>query len=144
MEELKQKYPEAIEEIITHLGEETITIKKEFILSLCQYLKAQGYTFLSDVTGVDLGTEKDPRFQVVYHLYSLNTHKRLRLKVNLPSDTPEIDSVTPVWKTADWFEREAYDMFGIVFKNHPNLTRILTPDGFEGYPLRKDYPLRGR
>jgi NADH-quinone oxidoreductase subunit C len=144
MEELRQKFPEAIEEITTHLGEETITLKKEYILPACHYLKSQGYTFLSDLTGVDLGVDKNPRFQVVYHLYSLNTHKRLRLKINLPAENPTVESVTPVWKTADWFEREAFDMFGIIFLNHPNLTRILTPDNFEDYPLRKDYPLRGR
>jgi NADH-quinone oxidoreductase subunit C len=144
MEELKNKFPEAIEEMITHLGEDTITLKKEYILPLSQYLKSQGYNFLSDLTGVDLGIDKTPRFQVVYHLYSINTHKRLRLKVNLPPGNPEVASVTSVWKTVDWFEREAYDLLGITFVNHPNLTRILLPDQFEGYPLRKDYPLRGR
>ena len=144
MEELKQKYPEAIEEIVTLLGEDTITLKKESILPICNHLKTQGYNFLSDLTGVDLGVDKNPRFQVIYHLYSISTHKRLRLKVNLPPDNPTVESVTLVWKTADWFEREAYDLFGITFLNHPNLTRILLPDQFEGYPLRKDYPLRGR
>jgi NADH-quinone oxidoreductase subunit C len=144
MEELKQKFPEAVEETKSHLGEDTITLKREYILPVCKYLKSQGYNFLSDLTGVDLGVDKNPRFQVIYHLYSISTHKRLRLKVNLPPDNPTVESVTPVWKTADWFEREAYDMFGITFTNHPNLTRILLPDNFEGCPLRKDYPLRGR
>ena len=97
MEELRQKFPEAIEEITTHLGEETITLKKEYILPACHYLKSQGYTFLSDLTGVDLGVDKNPRFQVVYHLYSLNTHKRLRLKINLPAENPTVESVTPTW-----------------------------------------------
>jgi NADH-quinone oxidoreductase subunit C len=144
MEELKQKFPEAVEETKSHLGEDTITLKKEYILPVCKYLKSQGYNFLSDLTGLDLGVDKEPRFQVIYHLYSLTTHKRLRLKVNPPSKNPTVESVTPIWKTADWFEREAYDMFGITFTNHPNLTRILLPDNFEGCPLRKDYPLRGR
>ena len=144
MEEIKRKYPEAVEETKTHLGEDTITLKKEYILPVCQYLKSQGFNFLSDLTGVDLGVDKEPRFQVIYHLFSIGTQKRLRLKVNLPSGNPTIESVTPVWKTANWFEREAYDLFGINFKNHPNLTRILLPENFEGYPLRKDYPLRGR
>jgi NADH-quinone oxidoreductase subunit C len=144
MEELKEKFPEAIEEQITHLGEDTITLKKEYLLPVSQHLKSQGFNFLSDLTGVDLGVDKDPRFQVIYHLYSLSTHKRLRLKVNLPAGDPEVESVIPVWKTANWFEREAFDLFGITFLNHPNLVRILLPDGFEGYPLRKDYPLRGR
>jgi NADH-quinone oxidoreductase subunit C len=144
MEELKQKFPEAVEETKSHLGEDTITLKKEYILPVCKYLKSQGYNFLSDLTGLDLGVDKEPRFQVIYHLYSLTTHKRLRLKVTPPSKNPTVESVTPIWKTADWFEREAYDMFGITFTNHPNLTRILLPDNFEGCPLRKDYPLRGR
>jgi NADH-quinone oxidoreductase subunit C len=144
MEEIQQKFPQAVEETTSLLGEDTITLKREYILPVCKYLKEQGYNFLSDLTGVDLGVEKEPRFQVVYHLYSLDTHKRLRLKATLPSKNPTIESVTPIWKTANWFEREAYDLLGINFKNHPNLTRILTPDNFEGYPLRKDYPLRGR
>jgi NADH-quinone oxidoreductase subunit C len=144
MEEIKRKYPEAVEETKTLLGEDTLTIKKEYILPISQHLKSQGYNFLSDLTGVDLGLEKNPRFQVIYHLFSIGTHKRLRLKVNLPSEDPTIESVTPLWKTANWFEREAYDLFGITFTNHPDLTRILLPDNFEGYPLRKDYPLRGR
>jgi len=144
MEELKQKFPEAVEETKSHLGEDTITLKREYILPVCKYLKSQGYNFLSDLTGLDLGADKEPRFQVIYHLYSLTTHKRLRLKVTPPSQNPTVESVTPIWKTADWFEREAYDMFGITFTNHPNLTRILLPDNFEGCPLRKDYPLRGR
>jgi NADH-quinone oxidoreductase subunit C len=144
MEGLKERYPEAIEEEITRLGEETITVKKEMIVVLCQHLKSEGYNFLADLTGVDLGADKSPRFQVIYHLSTVPTGKRLRLKVNLPSDNPTTDSVTPLWKSANWFEREVYDLFGITFKNHPNLSRILTPEGFEGYPLRKDYPLRGR
>jgi NADH-quinone oxidoreductase subunit C len=144
MEELKQKFPEAVEETKSHLGEDTITLKREYILPVCKYLKSQGYNFLSDLTGLDLGADKEPRFQVLYHLYSISTHKRLRLKVTLPPENPEVESVIPIWKTADWFEREAYDMFGITFTNHPNLTRILLPDNFEGCPLRKDYPLRGR
>ncbi|MCX5884727.1 MAG: NADH-quinone oxidoreductase subunit C [Proteobacteria bacterium] len=126
------------------MGEDTITLKKEYILPICNHLKTQGYNFLSDLTGVDLGVDNNPRFQVISHLYSISTHKRLRLKVNLPPQNPTLASVTSIWKTADWFEREAYDMFGITFKNHPNLTRILLLDQFEGYPLRKDYPLRGR
>jgi NADH-quinone oxidoreductase subunit C len=144
MEEIKQEYAEAIEEHVTHLGEETITVKKEMIVPLCQYLKSEGYNFLSDLTGVDLGENKNPRFQVIYHLTAVPSGKRLRLKVNLPPDKASIETVTTIWKSANWFEREAYDMFGITFTNHPNLTRILTPDGFEGYPLRKGYPLRGR
>jgi NADH-quinone oxidoreductase subunit C len=144
MEGIEERFKEAVEKTGSHLGEDTITLKREYIFPVCKYLKEQGYNFLSDLTGIDLGVERNPRFQVVYHLYSLSTHKRLRLKVNLPAEYPTTESVTSIWKTANWFEREAYDLFGITFKNHPDLTRILLPDPFEGYPLRKDYPLRGR
>ena len=144
MEGIAEKFPGALEEIKSALGEDTITLKKETILPICRYLKEKGYNFLSDLTGLDLGIEKEPRYQVVYHLYSIETAKRLRLKVNLSSQDPAVETVTVVWKTANWFEREAYDLLGITFTNHPDLTRILLPDGFDGHQLRKDYPVRGR
>lgn len=141
MEELRNKFPAAVEAIETRLGETTVTLKKEILSQACEFLKQEkGFDYLSDLTGLDLGKEANPRFAVVYHLYNMATHQRLRLKV-LTSDA--VDSVTPVWKAANWFEREAFDLLGIVFTNHPNLTRIYMPDTFTGYPLRKDYPLRG-
>jgi NADH-quinone oxidoreductase subunit C len=144
MEELREKFREAIEGVVIALGEETVTVKAGSIVPVCRYLKEEGYTYLSDVTGVDLGEKREPRFQVLYHLYSIESGRRIRLKVNLPGSDPEVESVTSVWKGANWFERAAYDLFGIEFPGHPDLTRILLPDDFEGYPLRKDYPVRGR
>lgn len=144
MEEVKERYSEVIEEEVERLGEETVTVRKEGIVSFCKYLKSKGYNFLSDLTGVDLGAGKDPRFEVIYHLTMIPSGKRLRVKVRLSAGDPSVDSVTCVWAGANWFEREAYDMLGIEFRGHPELSRILTPEGFEGHPLRKDYPLRGR
>ena len=85
----------------------------------------------------------EPRFEVIYHLHSLERNQRLRLKCLVSGVNPEIDSATGVWRAANWYEREVYDMFGITFRNHPNLTRILMPIDWEGYPLRKDYPVHG-
>lgn len=141
MEELKNKFPAAVEAIETRLGETTVTLKKEALSQVCEFLKQEkGFDYLSDLTGLDLGKEANPRFAVVYHLYNMKSQQWLRLKVRTAD---QVDSVTPAWKAADWFEREVYDLLGIVFNNHPNLTRIYMPDDFTGYPLRKDYPLRG-
>ena len=96
-----------------------------------------------DLTAVDYHPAS-PRFEMVYHFYSLATNKRLRLKAPLSGPDFEIASLTALWQGANWFEREVYDMFGIKFKNHPDLRRILMYDGFKGHPLRKDYPLKKR
>jgi len=85
----------------------------------------------------------DPRFEVIYHLHSTERNNRLRLKVRVRENEPEVDSVTGVWRGANWYEREVFDMFGIRFRNHPDLRRILMPTDWEGYPLRKDYPVHG-
>jgi NADH-quinone oxidoreductase subunit C len=124
-------------------GELTVTVKGEDLVSLAAHLKdepALAFDFLSDLTGVEYAD----RFEVVYHLYSIPHSHRLRVKVRLERDNPTAPSVTSVWPTADWHEREAYDLLGITFSGHPNLVRILMPDDFEGHPLRKDYPLKGR
>jgi NADH-quinone oxidoreductase subunit C len=97
---------------------------------------------LSGITAVDW-TPEEPRFEVVYLLHSLERNERLRMKCRLPGDNPEIDSVTGVWRSANWYERETFDMFGIKFRNHPNPRRILMPDDWDGHPLRKDYPIHG-
>jgi NADH-quinone oxidoreductase subunit C len=103
----------------------------------------QDYAFLSDVTAVDFGGGRP--LQVVYQLFSLTHHRTLRVKCELPLTALEIDSVQPLWETADWLEREVYDLFGIRFAGHPDLRRILMPENYaEGHPLRKDFPLRGR
>ncbi len=124
-------------------GELTLEIAAEKLVAVCGFLKHdQEFVRLSTVTGVDR-YPAEPRFEVVYHLHSLARNLRLRLKARLPGDNPEIDSVTPVWRSANWFERETFDLFGVRFRNHPDLTRIMLPDDWEGHPLRKDYPVTG-
>jgi NADH-quinone oxidoreductase subunit C len=104
---------------------------------------AERYRFLSDITGVDYGGGRP--IQVVYQLWSLDHKRQLRVKAELPLSSLEIDSVVPLWHAADWLERETFDMFGIRFRGHPDLRRILMPENYaEGHPLRKDFPLRGR
>lgn len=123
-------------------GELTLEIESPKILAACQALKADGYERLAAVTCVDM-YPMEPRFEVIYHLHSIRRNERLRLKCKVEGSKPEIDSVYYVWNCADWYEREVFDMFGVFFKGHPNMTRILMPDDWEGYPLRKDYPIHG-
>jgi NADH-quinone oxidoreductase subunit C len=113
------------------------------IVDLCRYLKnEEKFLRLSAVTAVDWHPA-EPRFEIVYQLHSIENNQRLRVKCRLSGDAPEIDSVFEVWRGADWYEREVFDMFGVKFRNHPNLVRILMPVDWEGYPLRKDYPVHG-
>ncbi|HTQ55211.1 MAG TPA: NADH-quinone oxidoreductase subunit C [Bryobacteraceae bacterium] len=124
-------------------GELTLEIARDKIVAVCGFLKQErGFTRLSTVTGVDWYPE-EPRFEVVYHLLAVDRNERLRLKCRVPGGDSEIDSVTPVWRGANWFERETFDLFGIRFRNHPDLRRIMLPDEWEGYPLRKDYAVTG-
>jgi NADH-quinone oxidoreductase subunit C len=124
-------------------NEPTLWIEPAQIVAVCRYLKdQQKFVRLSAVTAVDW-LPADPRFEVVYLLHSLARNQRLRLKCWLAEALLEIDSVTGVWRTADWYEREVFDMFGVRFRNHPDLTRILMPSDWEGHPLRKDYPVHG-
>lgn len=124
-------------------GELTIEIAPNRIARVCEFLKYdQDFVRLSSVTAVDRHPA-EPRFEVVYHLHSVKHNQRLRVKCRVNGRDPEMDSVTPVWRSANWYEREVFDMFGIKFRNHPNLQRILMPDDWEGYPLRKDYPVTG-
>jgi NADH-quinone oxidoreductase subunit C len=137
----------AILETKEAFGESTLIADPARIVDLCGHLKAsEKYIRLSGITAVDLHPA-EPRFEVIYHLHSLERNQRLRVKCRLaasnPPDSPEIDSATGVWRAANWYEREVFDMFGIVFRNHPNLVRILMPIDWEGYPLRKDYPVHG-
>ncbi len=145
---LKEKFPDAVLSTNTFRDELTLCIDKGSIVKVSKFLRDDNelaFDFLSDVCGVDrTALDNSSSFEVVYHLYSLKRNHRVRLKVQIPATELKIDTVTSVWSTADWHEREAYDMFGIIFDGHPDLRRILMPDDFEGHPLRKDYPLRGR
>jgi len=146
VENIKEKFPQAIEEVVCFRDEYSIRVKKEHLLEVARFLKEEPecrFNYLSDLCGVDY-PEGEHHFEVVYHLYSMEHRHRLRLKVSLASDDLTIPSVSSVWKTANWHERECYDLLGINFSGHPDLKRILTPDGFKDYPLRKDFPLRGR
>ncbi|MSR22947.1 MAG: NADH-quinone oxidoreductase subunit C [Gemmatimonadetes bacterium] len=126
--------------------EHVVYVDASRIVELLTWLKdelSQGFNFLSDVTAVDYGGGRP--IQVVYQLYSIPHRRALRVKVELPLTNLRIDSVTRLWGTADWLEREVYDMFGVHFEGHPDLRRILMPENYaEGHPLRKDFPLRGR
>jgi NADH-quinone oxidoreductase subunit C len=120
----------------------TLEIAPEQIVAATGYLKKSGYERLSTITGVDR-YPVEPRFEVVYHLHSVSKNKRLRLKARVSGKDPVIDSITPVWRAANWYEREVWDLFGVTFRNHPDLKRIMLPEDWEGHPLRKDYPVTG-
>lgn len=127
-------------------GEVTAIVSKQHIVAVCAALKAHAegrFDFLADICGVDNGVEEEPRFEVNYHLFSTTSYQRLRLKVLLDEASARVPTVTGVWRTANWHERETFDLFGIVFEGHPDLRRILLPDDWQGYALRKDFPLRG-
>lgn len=124
-------------------GELTLEIAAAKITSVCGFLKYdQQFVRLSSVTAVDR-YPMEPRFEVVYHLHSIERNERLRLKCRIAGSDPEIESVTSVWRSANWYEREVFDLFGIRFAGHPDLRRIMMPDDWEGHPLRKDYPVTG-
>lgn len=141
---LKERFEQIIVETHNFRGDETVVIKREGALEFFSYLKNElQFEFLMDVTAVDY-IGREPRFEVVYHLYSFRNNNRLRVKIGVPESDPVVDSLVPIWSGANWFEREVYDMFGIKFRGHPDLRRILMYDEFQGHPLRKDYPLKKR
>jgi NADH-quinone oxidoreductase subunit C len=122
-------------------NELTLTVAPATIVAACEAAKSSGYNFLEDVTCVDwLPTE--PRFQVTYHILSMGLKQRLRLVARL-NEGQSIDSITSVWPSANFYEREVFDLFGVHFSGHPRLTRIMMPDNWNGHPLRKDYPVEG-
>ena len=172
MKELKQKLSKAFgkKNVSESLNELTLNIKSEDVLEVCLKLKDEfQFEILMDLCGIDYLTygdsdwngnasssgfgrarqaqqstnQKEQRFGVVYHLLSVSTNQRLRVKALLSSENLMIQSVTKIWNCADWFEREAFDLFGILFENHNDLRRILTDYGFVGHPLRKDFPMIG-
>jgi NADH-quinone oxidoreductase subunit C len=141
---LKEKFASSIVEVVEFRGEVTVTIKKEDLLSVLAFLKQSlQYNLLTDVTAIDYLGKKEERFMMVYLLCSIPNKDRLRVKAAVSEEECRIESATKVWATADWLEREVFDLFGITFDNHPDLRRILMTPDWEGYPLRKDYPLQG-
>ena len=143
---LRAAVADAVEEVSSPHGEDTILIRPESLKPVMDFLKNDPrlqFNVLVDVTAVDyLG--RSPRFEVVYHLLSTAHSRRVRIKLRADGNEPTVDSLTHLWASADWLEREVWDMFGIRFAGHPNLKRILMYEEFEGHPLRKDYPMRKR
>jgi NADH-quinone oxidoreductase subunit C len=143
---LGTRFAETVVEITEALGEVAVVARPEGLIGLMTYLRDEPtlrFNYLSDIGGLDLGEFASPRFAVSYQLYSLDHNHRLRVKVFLEEEDPTIPTVCGLWKTANWLEREIYDMFGVTFEGHPDLRRILMPADYEGHPLRKDFPLKG-
>lgn len=144
VDKLKKKNESWVGEVVDAHGEVTVTVPREAIVDACRFLRDEcDFDMLADLCGADRGPEEDPRFEVNYHLFSTTHHNRLRLKVLLSEDDARVATVTQIWRTADWHERETYDLVGVIFDGHPDLRRILLPSDFDGHALRKDYPLRG-
>jgi len=120
----------------------TITVARESIVAACEAVKAAGYNFFETVTAVDWFPQ-EPRFQLSYHILSHSLKQRIRLRVMLHSSDASVPSITSVWPSANFYEREVFDLFGIDFPGHPRLTRIMMPEDWQGHPLRKDYPVEG-
>lgn len=149
---LKARFADSIESSEIYAGELTIDVGKDQLTSVCTALRdEEAFQFdqLIDVCGMDYseygeGDWQKPRYAVVYHLLSVATNQRLRLKVFLEdSPMPSLASVNSIWNSANWYEREAFDLFGIIFEGHPDLRRLLTDYGFIGHPFRRDFPLEG-
>jgi len=142
VEKVRARFAEALKDVIYFRGEDTLLVAPERIVEICRFLKEDpemSFDFLVDVTGIHY-LEREYSYEVIYHLLSLGRRRRLRLRARL-GEEGEIDTVTTVWRGADWHEREAFDLVGIRFKGHPDLRRILMPEDFEGHPLRKDFAL---
>jgi len=144
-EKLNSRFPGVVEKSDEFRGDLVINVGREKIVDVCRFLRDDqdlAFDLVVDLCGVDM-YRPEKRFEVVYHLYSLKNKNYLRLKVGLDEEDPTISSVTGVWSGANWLEREAYDMFGITFTDHPDLRRMYMPEDYEYYPLRKDFPLMG-
>ena len=145
LSKIKERLPGAVLDITEFSGEHILHVQGQDILKVLTELKDDGFNFLADLTAIDnLTLGGFERFAVSYHLLSHKTAERVTVKAYIPEEKPSLPSVESLWKTADWQEREVFDLYGIKFEGHPNLIRIMNPDDFEGYPLRKDYPRLGR
>ncbi|MBI5588357.1 MAG: NADH-quinone oxidoreductase subunit C [Deltaproteobacteria bacterium] len=144
VKKVKEAFRDQILDTVVFRGEVTHLVETAAVRNLCNFLRIDPdlrMNYIVDVVGADYFGE-NPRFEVVYHLYSIQKKHRIRVKVRV-NEGETVPSVTSIWPGANWPEREAYDMFGIVFDGHPNMKRIYMAEDWEGYPLRKDYPLRG-
>ncbi len=142
---LRASFSDQIIEVLVSRNQPVAIVKSDQILAICQWLRDDPrlqMNHLMDLCGVDCSGLGKDYFEVVYNLYSISQHHMLRLKARVPTDDCRINSVTTVWKGANWHERECFDLLGIVFDGHPDMRRILLPDDWQGYPLRKDYPLQ--
>ena len=145
VEKLQSRFPGVPLEATEFRDELTVTVPKENIVDVCKFLKEDpqlSFDLLADLFGIDMYTPTK-RFGVLYNVFSLKNKYRIRLKTFTEGENPRVPTVTGVWSTANWHERETYDMFGIVFEGHPDLRRMYLPDEFEHHPLRKDFPLMG-
>lgn len=143
---IKQQFGDVVLSSHRHLGEDTVVVRRDKIVEVARFLRDDPelqFNYLMDLTAVDY-LPRRPRFEVVYHFLSLPHKLRLRVKVPVPEEDPVVPTLCGLWKVANWFEREVWDMFGIRFAGHPDLRRILMYDEFEGHPLRKDYPYNKR
>jgi NADH-quinone oxidoreductase subunit C len=145
LHKLTEKFQTDIQEITDFRGDLSISVNKDRIIEICQFLKEDSelnFSLCKDVTAIDWATRKN-RFTVVYHIYSFQLNYQLRLKANITGTAEEINSVTSIWPSANWYERETWDMYGIKFINHPDLRRMYMPEEFEYHPLRKEFPVMG-
>ena len=145
LSKIKERLPGAVLDITEFAGEHILHVKGQDILKVLTELKEDGFNFLADLTAIDnLTLGGFDRFAVSYHLLSHKKAERATVKAYISEGKPSLPSVESLWKTADWQEREVFDLYGIKFEGHPNLIRIMNPDDYDGYPLRKDYPRLGR
>jgi NADH-quinone oxidoreductase subunit C len=153
LQKLQEKYSKEIIETHAFRGDETAVVRPAGLKAIAKFLKEApelDFNFLMDLTAVDYlfftggRIQKELRFEVVYHFYSLAHNHRIRIKVPVDEKNPEVDTLCDLWASANWYEREVWDMFGIKFRGHPNLKRILMYEEFQGYALRKDYPFNKR
>jgi NADH-quinone oxidoreductase subunit C len=137
---LEAKFPGTVSDFKGDVPEPYCKVDPQAIVEVCRFLRddpSLKFEVLSDLTGLDW--PKDEKIQVVYHLYSYAPKRQIVLKVDLPRDNPKVATVEGIWKVANWFEREVYDLFGVIFERHSDLRRIMLPEDWEGHPLRKDY-----
>jgi NADH-quinone oxidoreductase subunit C len=147
LDRLTEKFPDEVVSTHSHHGDDTAVVGSKRLAEIMLFLRddpVTSFEMLTDLTGVDYLGHKEPRFEVVYHLYSLTQNHRLRIKVEVEEEAPQVPSVLSVWKAANWMEREVWDLYGIEFEGHPDLRRILLYPEFEGHPLRKDYEMEQR